>query len=173
MPSCTNLTNPDIASGSKRPLPTPSNEPAAKKRVLPPHWEKDVYTSSSDFTTSTPVSSVSRLTTKSRSITVPATTPANASTKSAGIFLSQEQTQILRLVEDEKSVFYTGSAGTGKSVLLREVIRVLRKKHVKSPDAVAITASTGKRAYTQFGVPSGCSKVESCIQGSLRAILVA
>jgi len=33
--------------------------------------------------------------------------------------------------------------GTGKSVLLREIIKTLRKKHVKSPDAIAITASTG------------------------------
>lgn len=33
--------------------------------------------------------------------------------------------------------------GTGKSVLLREIIKALRKKHSKSQDAVAITASTG------------------------------
>ena len=48
-------------------------------------------------------------------------------------------------------IYYTYSAasdeylneGTGKSVLLREIVRTLRKKHVKTPDAVAITASTG------------------------------
>lgn len=34
--------------------------------------------------------------------------------------------------------------GTGKSVLLREIIKTLRKKHIKTPDAVAITASTGE-----------------------------
>jgi hypothetical protein len=43
------------------------------------------------------------------------------------------------------------SPGTGKSVLLREIINTLRKTYVKSPDAVAITASTGaptcKRYY--------------------------
>ena len=33
--------------------------------------------------------------------------------------------------------------GTGKSVLLREIIKSLRKKYSKIPDAVAITASTG------------------------------
>lgn len=33
--------------------------------------------------------------------------------------------------------------GTGKSVLLREIIKTLRKKYVKSHDAVAVTASTG------------------------------
>lgn len=31
--------------------------------------------------------------------------------KPARVFLSQEQIQILKLVEDGKSVFYTGSAG--------------------------------------------------------------
>lgn len=36
-----------------------------------------------------------------------------------------------------------GDIGTGKSVLLREIIKALRKKHAKSADAVAITASTG------------------------------
>ena len=34
-------------------------------------------------------------------------------------------------------------AGTGKSVLLREIIKTLRKKYTSAPDAVAITASTG------------------------------
>ena len=33
--------------------------------------------------------------------------------------------------------------GTGKSVLLREIIKSLHKKLVKTPDAVAVTASTG------------------------------
>ncbi|KAH9919951.1 hypothetical protein B0H21DRAFT_845189, partial [Amylocystis lapponica] len=36
-----------------------------------------------------------------------------------------------------------GSAGTGKSVLLREIIKTLRRKYTTAPDAVAITASTG------------------------------
>ena len=35
--------------------------------------------------------------------------------------------------------------GTGKSVLLREIIKTLRKKHTQ--DAVAITASTGERVF--------------------------
>lgn len=42
--------------------------------------------------------------------------------------------------------------GTGKSVLLREIIKTLRKKYVKSPDAVAITASTGIAACNIGGV---------------------
>ncbi|KAG7444887.1 uncharacterized protein BT62DRAFT_898790 [Guyanagaster necrorhizus] len=62
------------------------------------------------------------------------------------VVLSQEQMRILKLVEDGESVFYTGSAGTGKSVLLREIIKTLKKKWPKSSDAIAITASTGKVA---------------------------
>ncbi|KIK96042.1 hypothetical protein PAXRUDRAFT_338561 [Paxillus rubicundulus Ve08.2h10] len=147
--SYTNITTADIASGRKRPLPTPSNESAAQKRVLPAHWQEDVYTSSSNFTTSMRVSSVSRPATSSQRVTASAATTDRTSTKSAAACLSQEQTQILRLVEEGKSVFYTGSAGTGKSVLLREIIRTLRKKYVKSPDAVAITASTGTCTYNR------------------------
>jgi hypothetical protein len=37
--------------------------------------------------------------------------------------------------------------GTGKSVLLKEIIKAMRKKHVKTIDAVAITASTGMQTW--------------------------
>lgn len=67
--------------------------------------------------------------------------------------LSGEQRQVLDLVVDQgQSVFFTGSAGTGKSVLLRETIAVLRKKFSKEPDRVAITASTGLAACNIGGV---------------------
>lgn len=72
--------------------------------------------------------------------------------KIAPVFLSEEQTRILQLVQDGESVFYTGSAGTGKSVLLREIIKTMRKKWPNSPDAVAITASTGIAACNIGGV---------------------
>ncbi|KAK3044274.1 hypothetical protein LTS18_001730, partial [Coniosporium uncinatum] len=63
------------------------------------------------------------------------------------VFLSEEQQHVLDLVvQQKKSVFFTGSAGTGKSVLLREIISALRKKFVREPDRVAVTASTGLAA---------------------------
>jgi len=37
--------------------------------------------------------------------------------------------------------------GTGKSVLLREIIKTLKKKHDKAQDAIAITASTGEIVF--------------------------
>ncbi|KAG8631223.1 hypothetical protein KVT40_000363 [Elsinoe batatas] len=71
----------------------------------------------------------------------------------ARVFLSEEQQHVLDLVVDhKKSVFFTGSAGTGKSVLLREIIATLRKKHIREPDRVAVTASTGLAACNIGGV---------------------
>ena len=46
--------------------------------------------------------------------------------------------------------------GTGKSVLLREIIKALHKKYVKTPDAVAVTASTGTNT-AQFSLLAGCN----------------
>lgn len=69
------------------------------------------------------------------------------------VFLSDEQRHVLQLVSTKsKSVFFTGSAGTGKSVLLREIINTLRKKHVREPDRIAVTASTGLAACNIGGV---------------------
>lgn len=80
------------------------------------------------------------------------------------VTLSVEQRQVLRMVvEEEKNVFFTGSAGkslpaysvekllnyligTGKSLLLKAIIASLRRKYAKTPEAVAVTASTGMAA---------------------------
>ena len=71
----------------------------------------------------------------------------------ARVFLSDEQRKVLALVaEQSKSVFYTGSAGTGKSVLMREIIKALREKFSREPDRVAVTASTGLAACNVGGV---------------------
>lgn len=71
----------------------------------------------------------------------------------ARVFLSEEQQHVLDLViEQKKSVFFTGSAGTGKSVLMREIISQLRRKYSREPDRVAVTASTGLAACNVGGV---------------------
>lgn len=75
------------------------------------------------------------------------------SNKIGKLFMSQEQKAIIRMVVDEgKSVFFTGSAGTGKSVLLRELITELRHKYKREGDRVAVTASTGLAACNIGGV---------------------
>lgn len=61
--------------------------------------------------------------------------------------LSDEQTAILSLVlNEQKNVFFTGSAGSGKSHLLRNIIKALEEKYLDGSGSVAVTASTGVAA---------------------------
>lgn len=79
--------------------------------------------------------------------------PSKKKSTLARVCLSEEQRKVLNLVTEEtKSVFFTGSAGTGKSVLLREIIKTLRVKNKSQPDRVAVTASTGLAACNVGGV---------------------
>lgn len=66
------------------------------------------------------------------------------------IILSREQEYVLGLARKGHSIFFTGSAGTGKSVLLRSIIKSLKQKF--KPELVAITASTGLAACNIGGV---------------------
>lgn len=64
---------------------------------------------------------------------------------SENVYLSEEQAAIVRaVVHDGHNVFFTGSAGTGKSVVLRELVGGLYKKHGRF--LVGVTASTGLAA---------------------------
>lgn len=66
--------------------------------------------------------------------------------------LSAEQQAIHDLViNGETNIFFTGAAGTGKSVLLRQIIASLQRKYRKSLDKVAVTASTGLAACNVQG----------------------
>lgn len=64
--------------------------------------------------------------------------------------LSQEQRDVLKRVYDGESLFFTGPAGVGKSVLTREIIKALRRKYY-APNAVAVTAFTGIAAANVGG----------------------
>lgn len=69
------------------------------------------------------------------------------------IFLSTEQKHVLDLVTRQgQSVFFTGPAGTGKSVLMRSIISELKKKWAKDPERLAVTASTGLAACNIGGI---------------------
>ncbi|KAJ6620614.1 hypothetical protein B0H10DRAFT_1066191 [Mycena sp. CBHHK59/15] len=93
---------------TKRPsdteFPDTSHEaPLTKKpRQLPPGYrDDDPLTRATDFSSGSRVSKVKST-----------YTPAPPETKKVSpVFLSQEQNQILKLVQDGNSVFYTGSAG--------------------------------------------------------------
>lgn len=79
---------------------------------------------------------------------------AGKSSKTAyAISLSDEQRHVLDLVVEQKqSVFFTGPAGTGKSVLMRAIINDLKKKYSSDPERVAVTASTGLAACNIGGI---------------------
>ncbi|TFK57657.1 hypothetical protein OE88DRAFT_159450 [Heliocybe sulcata] len=47
------------------------------------------------------------------------------------------------MVQEGQSVFFTGSAGTGKSVLLREIIRSCKRQGMRIGKQLAVTAATG------------------------------
>ncbi|KAI0741689.1 PIF1-like helicase-domain-containing protein [Daedaleopsis nitida] len=139
--------------------PSTSQNPPAKRRQLPPSWEQKEEKPAKSSRPTYPTSSTARTFGATRQtnantneiVVVPAS-KSGATSKPAPVFLSQEQTYVLKMVESGLSLFYTGSAGAGKSVLLREIIKTLRKKYVKSPDAVAVTASTGIAACNVGGV---------------------
>lgn len=85
--------------------------------------------------------------------------------------LTEEQNRILNAVLSGKNVFFTGSAGTGKSFLLKKIISAL------PPDMTMATASTGVAAchiggitLHQFaGIGLGTGTMERCFQLASRA----
>lgn len=62
--------------------------------------------------------------------------------------LTAEQARVVGLVTDKKSVFFTGSAGTGKSFLLRHLLRTCRDANRR----VYATATTGIAAHNIGGM---------------------
>nr|XP_030134825.1 ATP-dependent DNA helicase PIF1 [Taeniopygia guttata] len=80
--------------------------------------------------------------------------------------LSAEQEAVLGAVRSGKSIFFTGSAGTGKSFLLKRIVGSL------PPNVTYPTASTGVAAchiggttlHAFAGIGSGKAPLEQCIQ---------
>lgn len=58
--------------------------------------------------------------------------------------LNSEQNLVLQLVLQGQSIFLTGSAGTGKSFLLKKIITELQEKY--GGERVGITSTTGTGA---------------------------
>lgn len=79
--------------------------------------------------------------------------------------LSAEQMEVLRACTSGKNVFFTGSAGTGKSFLLRKIISAL------PPDGTVATASTGVAAcliggttlHAFAGIGGGDATMQRCL----------
>ena len=125
------------SSQKRKAEPSNPNQPPLKKRVLPASFTGGIQQSTKALSRTASLNS--------RSLGAKGYSKQHApfSKSSSSISLSKEQDCVLKLAQEGKSLFYTGSAGTGKSVLLREIIKALRKKYVTAPDSVAVTASTG------------------------------
>lgn len=63
---------------------------------------------------------------------------------------TDQQLQVFEAIERRESVFVTGSAGTGKTMLVQELIKLLRKIYGKRN--VSVTAPTGVVACALGGV---------------------
>lgn len=57
---------------------------------------------------------------------------------------SKQQMEVLKAISQQKSVFVTGSAGTGKSFIVEDALQILRGMY--GEEAVFVTASTGLAA---------------------------
>jgi ATP-dependent DNA helicase PIF1 len=84
--------------------------------------------------------------------------------------LSPEQQQVLDVIATGENVFFTGSAGTGKSYILRYVVQELCRRH--GSEHVSVTASTGVAAcniggttlHSFAGVGLGRDPLETLLQ---------
>ncbi|TKY46808.1 ATP-dependent DNA helicase PIF1 [Spatholobus suberectus] len=76
-------------------------------------------------------------------------TPTERKQRRTKIQWTEEQKSVLSAVTQGSSVFITGSAGTGKTKLLTEVVKLLKKLHTRSK--VFVTASTGVAAFAIKG----------------------
>ncbi|XP_046397469.1 ATP-dependent DNA helicase PIF1 [Ischnura elegans] len=84
--------------------------------------------------------------------------------------LTDEQKVVVQAALSGKNIFFTGSAGTGKSHLLRQILGVL------PPDVTVATASTGVAAcqiggitlHSFAGVGTGKAPIQQCIQQASR-----
>lgn len=82
---------------------------------------------------------------------------------------SEQQMEVLHAIARGKSVFVTGSAGTGKSFILADALQCLREKF--GNDAVFITASTGLAACSLGGTTLNTFAGVGFGKGSKEALL--
>jgi len=84
--------------------------------------------------------------------------------------LTAEQQRVMATVKEGHNVFFTGSAGTGKSLLLRCIVGAL------PPHSTAVTASTGVAAchlsgttlHAFAGIGNGDAPLQQCIDRAKR-----
>lgn len=80
---------------------------------------------------------------------------------------SKKQQEFIDAVMEGKSIFLTGEAGSGKSFVVREVIKMLKEKGkqvlVAAPTGIAANNLDGQTIHSLFGIPPfGALTYESC-----------
>ena len=129
------------ASLNKRPsIESQAAPPSKKARQLPPSWTSgDVLSEPSLGSSVNSSRSGSFRSTGAPASSSSSTGPPNPKSKSkiAAVFLSQEQTQILKLVQDGKNVFYTGSAGA-HIVFVSSLVANLNRSPVRNREIRSI-----------------------------------
>ncbi|CAG9564653.1 unnamed protein product [Danaus chrysippus] len=98
--------------------------------------------------------------------------PSPLSTTSS---LNEEQTRVLEACLSGQNIFFTGSAGTGKSFLLKRIVAAL------PPDVTMATASTGVAAchiggttlHAFAGIGDGSGTLENLCERATKSALVA
>ncbi|OQO08985.1 hypothetical protein B0A48_05875 [Cryoendolithus antarcticus] len=100
------------------------------------------------------IPSASQMLSASASVLPPPQTPI-AQQKEVEPDLTVEQRRVVRTIEVGGNVFYTGSAGTGKSTVLRALVRGLKNQgkrvDIVAPSGIAALAVNGTTIYSYAG----------------------
>ena len=86
---------------------------------------------------------------------------------SANAKMTDEQKKALVLLKSGVNCFLTGSAGTGKSFLLRKFIDSSRSVLVTAPSGVAAVRLGGRTLHSAFGVPLRILAPRECLLATI------
>jgi ATP-dependent DNA helicase PIF1 len=88
--------------------------------------------------------------------------------------LTPEQLEVLKLAAQGENIFITGRAGTGKSVLIKEIIKQARRKGkevaVTAPTGMAALMIGGKTIHSWAGLGIGNQSIDFYVDMAVRGL---